>query len=353
MLTQAAGLDEVIHPMQKARALVETFSEAGRDPALALNGTGLRPCDLSNAAARMSARQLLTICSNAMRLIDDPLFALRAGRRIRATHLGFFGFALLCSATPREAMECVMRYRLLSTPIIGAEFREEAGRCTFRYFDSHDLPEDLYRFVLDFQLGIAKSLLEDQMEESFSIDVVHLAYPEGSDTRGREGLLEAPIEFDSAENALVWDGRWLDRPQRHGNSLTAAMVRETCERMLASMLADSGTAGIVTRALAERPDGRFPGIEEIAERMHMTSRTLRRKLQSEGTSYASILASVRKTIAIEYLRTTRMKTEEIAEVLGFADVANFRHAFRKWTDRSPSDYRGRARAGRVSAGGVG
>lgn len=350
MLTQAAGLDEVVHPMQKALALAESLSEAGLDPGAALAGTGLRVCDLSNAAAKMSARQLLAICSNVMRLTDDSLFALRAGRRIHATHLGFFGFALLCSATPREALECMSRYRPLSTPIIGVEFREEAERCVLRYFDSHHLPEDLFRFVLDFQMGIAKSLLEDQMDPGFSIDVVRVSYPEGQDTGGREGLLEAPIEFGCPQNELVWDSRWMDLPQPYANSLTATVVRETCERMLASVMADSGTAGFVMRMLAERPGGRFPSLEEIAERLHVTSRTLRRKLQSEGTSYASMLASVRKMLAIEYLRTTRMKTEEIAETLGFADVANFRHAFRKWTDRSPSDYRGRVRAGREQAG---
>ena len=353
MLTQAAGLDQVVHPMHKALALVESLAQTGRDPQPALAGTGLRLCDLSNAAARMSARQLLAICRNVMHLTDDSLFALRAGRRVHATHLGFFGFVLLCSATPREAMECMNRYRPLSTPVIGVEFREEAERCMLRYFDSHHLPDELFRFVLDFQMGIAKSLLEDQMDPSFSIDLVRVSYPEGRDTGARENLLEAPIEFGCAQNELVWDRRWMDQPQPYANSLTATVVRETCERMLASVMADSGTAGVVMRILAERPGGRFPGLEEIAAHLHVTSRTLRRKLQAEGTSYASMLASVRKTLAIEYLRTTRMKTAEIAENLGFSVVANFRHAFRKWTDRSPSDYRGRTRAGRVPAGEAG
>lgn len=345
MLTHAAGLDEVIHPMHKALALVESLAEAGSDADAALAGSGLRRCDLSNPAARMSARQLLAVCRNAMALTDDSLFALRAGRRIHATHLGYFGFALMCSATPREGLDCMRRYRALSTPIIGVGFREERGCCVLTYFDSLDMPDDLFRFVLDFQIGIGVSLLRDTMGNAFSVDAVRVSYPEGADTGGREGLLEAPISFGCPENQLVWDAGWLDRAQPYANSLTATMVREMCERMLATVRSETGTAGIVARMLVEQP-GRFPGIEELAQRLRITSRTLRRKLQSEGTSYASILASVRKSLAIEYLRTTRMKTEEIAEALGFSDVANFRHAFRKWTERSPSDYRARVRAGR-------
>jgi len=342
MRTSGARLDEVIHPMQKALVLVEALANEGVDAGRALRGSGLRECDLANPAARMSARQLLTVCGNAMSLTSDPVFAIRAGRKVHATHLGFFGFALICSETQRVALECLSRYRALSTPIIGVDFREEDGRCVLEYFDSLDLEEDLFRFVLDFQLGIGITLLQDQNGEGFAVDAVRVCYPESTDTGEREGLLEAPIEFECRENALVWDARWLDRPQPYANSLTSVVVREACERMLAGVQAETGTAGVVARMLVEEP-GRFPGIEELSTRLHMTSRTLRRKLQAEGTSYASILASVRKDLAIRYLRTTRMKTAEIGEALGFSDAASFRQAFRKWTGRLPSDYRARGR----------
>lgn len=350
MLTQASGLDPAVHPMHKALVLVDALAESGVPAEQALAGSGLHLSDLTNPAARMSARQLLTICRNAMALTDDALFALRAGRRIHATHLGFFGFALMCSATSREGLECMRRYRPLSTPIIGVDFKEESGRCVLTYFDSLDMGDDLFRFVLDFQMGIARTLLQDTNGDDFALDVVRVSYPEGDDTGEREGLLEAPIQFDSPGNQLIWDSAWLDRPQPYANSLTSTMVREMCEQLLAGATLQSGTAGLVARMLVER-DGCFPGLEELAQRLHVTSRTLRRKLQAEGTSYADILASVRKNLAIRFLRTTQMKTEEIAEALGFSDAANFRHAFRRWTDRSPSDFRARAR-GRVGGQGA-
>lgn len=349
MLTHASGLDEVIHPTHKALSLIRALSEAGFDPEPALAGTAMQLSDLSDTAARMSARQLLAICDNVRRINPDPLFPMRAGRLVHATHLGFFGFALLCSATPREGMVCMNRYRTLSTPIIGVGFREEAGRCVLTYFDSLDMPPGLFRFVLDFQLGIGRTLLDDTMGIGFAVDEVRVTYPESGDTGELEGLLEAPISFGCEANQLIWDSAWMDRPQRYANSLTAMMVRDNCERMLADAQAELGTAGAVARMLVEQP-GRFPGLEEIADRLHLTSRTLRRKLSAEGSSYASILASTRRRMAIEYLRTTRMKIEEVAEAVGFADVANFRHAFRKWTGHCPSDYRGRAGTRRKTAG---
>jgi AraC-like DNA-binding protein len=100
----------------------------------------------------------------------------------------------------------------------------------------------------------------------------------------------------------------------------------------------TGVAGQVYRALIACP-GRFPDIDTIAGQLHTTTRTLRRKLDVEGTSYQRLLADVRRSLAIDYLRGTSLSTEDIAEALGFSDSASFRHAFRRWTSRSPSEYR--------------
>lgn len=79
----------------------------------------------------------------------------------------------------------------------------------------------------------------------------------------------------------------------------------------------------------------------------MTSRTLRRKLEAEDTSYGELLTSVRKTLAIDYLCTTTLSTEDIALALGFSDAVSFRHAFKRWTGRAPTEYRRNRQAGGV------
>jgi transcriptional regulator GlxA family with amidase domain len=71
----------------------------------------------------------------------------------------------------------------------------------------------------------------------------------------------------------------------------------------------------------------------------MTSRTLSRKLAAEGISYSDLLARVRHALALDYLRTTRLSMEDIAEALGFSDANSFRQAFRRWSGKSPTEYR--------------
>ena len=77
----------------------------------------------------------------------------------------------------------------------------------------------------------------------------------------------------------------------------------------------------------------------MADRLSIHPRALRRRLEAEGTSYRDLLAEVRARLAIEYLRQTAMTNEEIASRLGYSDAANFRHAFARWTGKSPSEFR--------------
>ena len=120
------------------------------------------------------------------------------------------------------------------------------------------------------------------------------------------------------------------------------MAREICEQLLDDVNRAGGVAADVRQILIEHP-GRYPSIETIAEKLQMYPRALRRKLETEGTSYRDLLAEVRMRLAIEYLRKTEMTNEEIATRLGYSEAANFRHAFLRWTGKNPSVFRGGAR----------
>lgn len=71
----------------------------------------------------------------------------------------------------------------------------------------------------------------------------------------------------------------------------------------------------------------------------MTERTLRRKLEAEDTSFAEILDDMRLSLALECLKGTNMTTEHIAELIGYDNATNFRRAFKRWTGKTPREYR--------------
>jgi AraC-like DNA-binding protein len=89
--------------------------------------------------------------------------------------------------------------------------------------------------------------------------------------------------------------------------------------------------------------GVLPAMDEVAAALNVTNRTLRRRLLAENTSFAKIIDDVRSSLALEYLKTTRMSADDIATLLGFNDSAAFRKALKRWTGQGLGELRGRHR----------
>ena len=96
--------------------------------------------------------------------------------------------------------------------------------------------------------------------------------------------------------------------------------------------------------MVQSANGTVPTLSQVASRLFVSTRTLRRRLEDAQTSYQEIVGETRRDLAVRYLTQTSLSTEAIAEILGYSDTANFRQAFKRWTGESPQQYRRRARS---------
>lgn len=80
-------------------------------------------------------------------------------------------------------------------------------------------------------------------------------------------------------------------------------------------------------------------IDQIARRLHVSERTLRRQLEAESTSFRSVLDEIRDLLAREYLVKTELTIAEIAHLLDYAETVSFRRAFVRWNGVTPNRYR--------------
>lgn len=340
LISPTVNMDEKIYPPYKALLLAELMQEDGIVPTEALFGTGLEVSALTLPSTRISYRQLLTVYKNVLQLSKDPAIGLRAGRRIHITHYGLYGYALICSLTLREACEFAVRYHKLATPTANMCLREENGIAAWVFESAFELnpASDLYRFILEFQFAAGLSLIKDIVGTQVKSLEVRATYPAPPYANLYPAHLECRTCFDQPANEFRFDATLLDLRPRLANPITAAMLRESCDCMLTEMKATSDVVSRVHEILLHNP-GQFPGIDDVAGRLHMVSRTLRRKLRAEGTSFMQILSDVRMQLALKYLRETRVNIDDIAVSLGFSDASSFRQAFRRWTGKSPRTFR--------------
>jgi AraC-like DNA-binding protein len=90
--------------------------------------------------------------------------------------------------------------------------------------------------------------------------------------------------------------------------------------------------------LSEYKKNGFPTMEQLADWMCMSPRTLQRRLQDAGYTYRMLLQEIKLKMALEMLETRRCGLSELAETLGFSDQGSFSRSFRKWTGQAPSRY---------------
>jgi AraC-like DNA-binding protein len=254
---------------------------------------------------------------------------------------GMYGFALVCSPTIREYFQVAVKYHRLATPLLSMSWHEEGeyASWTFPMNAAVTHPDSLHRFLMEQQLTQLATHLKAVVETGPYLPVrAALSYSAPEHTHLYERYLGCPVRFGQPMSELVYQKTILSAKPRMAHGLTSKILQETCDRILGEVKTSTGVAGEVYQIIASTP-GHSPSMERVATQIGTTVRTLNRKLDSEGTSFTQILDDVRCTLASEYLRSTKLSIDDIAELVGFSDAANFRHAFRRWTGSTPARYR--------------
>jgi len=325
----------------KVAALVEVLSEQGISQEDSLSGTGLSSESLGNPETLTSVRQYITVVRNALRLSKTNETPFLTGQRIPLSAYGMYGFALVCSPTIREYFQVAVKYHRLATPLLSVTWREDDDYAAWVFPVDAAIthPDSLLRFLMEQQLSQMATHLRGVVE-GHGYDPVRatLSYPAPSHTRLYERYLGCPVRFNQPMSELVYPKALLSAKPRMAHRLTSKLLQDTCDRILGEVKTSTGVAGEVYQIIASTP-AHSPSMADVARRIGTTVRTLNRKLTAEETSFTQILDDVRCTFASEYLRSTKLSIDDIAELVGFSDAANFRHAFRRWTGSTPAHYR--------------
>lgn len=319
--------------------LVRAADATGVSPAVTLDGSRICPSKLADASVRVSARQRLRVYENILANCTDPEVFLRAGNSATVCSFGVWGYVLLSSSTFLDATRIAFKYLKLTGPLVRKTFDIEQELAFFEADDrlvlGHLLPS-----VLEFWFALIDKLSKEVSQRAFELERVELTYPPPAHAASYRDFFGCDVRFEADRNRVCFDAGMLDLPLPRADALTLQVCEEMCATMVDQMQYAAGPAKQVRDLIMASPNA-YPSLEEIAGEMFTTPRTLRRRLAGQGTSYQRILNEVRKNLAMRFLRETDLSMEEIAERVGFSDSRNFRQAFKRWTDTTPSSHRAR------------
>jgi AraC-like DNA-binding protein len=335
-----AGSSERIYSAAKIAAIVDALAAEGVSASAALEGVGVSHDALNSPPTRVALDQIIECYHNAARLTRDPHFALHLGLKVHVSAYGMYGFALLSGTDFRKIMKAAVRYHRLVAPLAEIAFYEDGERASWSMtpIPHPRVDAQMYRFLVELQIGTHWSLMRDVMGQSFAPRELAVTFKPPHDVESYRAAFGCPVHFNCPHNKLVFDTAYLDSRPEHGNEITYSAVVKLCESLLAELELRAGAAGKVREILLVNLM-RSTSFEAVASRLHMTTRTLRRKLDEEGTSFRKLVDELKREVAVKYLRDTELTVDDIAYSLGFSEAAIFRRAFRRWTSRSPREFR--------------
>ena len=295
------------------------------------------PPNLRDPGARLPLQDFVDIVRRAIKLSGAPWLGWDFGATLTLSSHGFLGYAAMSSETLRDAVELAVKFFRTRTTVVDRQLKVE-GATAILHLDELVALHDIQPFVVEslfssFHFMGLKLLGEVPMDGE-----LRFAFPEPDYYQRMKQLIPVPVLFDCAYNQMRFPASRLDQRLRFADPRLAKMAEAQCEQEMANIKSPPKLLNQVRRIILAQ-SGRFPSVDEAASDLHMSSRTLKRKLQQLGTSYQTILDDLRKGLAVEYLTQTEITVDDIAVQLGYSDASNFARAFRRWTGRSPSDYR--------------
>ncbi len=295
--------------------LVTHAAEHGLAASAVLRGTGLRPADLAAPEGQVTAEQELRAVRNLLAVLPAERQAAegrRLGERYHVSSFGVLGFALLSSPTLGEAVALALRFWDLgfafAVPVV-----EETGEGLRMVLDATALPADVAPFVVARDAAAIRSVLAELLPAT------------------------RPPRFTDG-TTLVLPAAYLARAMPQGDRSTRAAFEAMCAEVVSRRRARTGLAQQVRVVVTQRVADGAP-MEAVAADLGMTSRTLRRRLDAEGTSYRGLVEEVRDSWAGELLATGRLSVADVALRLGYAEASTFIAAFRRWRGTTPAAWR--------------
>ena len=154
-----------------------------------------------------------------------------------------------------------------------------------------------------------------------------------------ENLTGVQAEYNATHTAIYFSEDYLRFRTVHTTTSLEAFLEHSVFSLITQDSKSASTGAAIKSLLAKSGTGSLPSFEAMAEDLHMSPSSLRRRLHSENTSYQELKNVYRSDIATRLLRNEKLKIHEIGEQLGFLESSSFIRSFRSWTGLTPKQFR--------------
>jgi AraC-like DNA-binding protein len=322
--------------------LLQWSRQQGIAIAQLIENTGLSPDAFESSGARMRPTQRLQLLRNLLDNTDVVSPGLQVGALARIEHLGVLGLMMLVAPSVGEALESGAQFASTASLPGQLVFERGSESASIRYTTpSLELP--LLRYIVDDCFAAVSNYIRSLLSgyQGTLILAANFNYPAPSDSADHKRYVPAQtLSFGCAAAELELPSTLL----RHRPPLANRFAYDQCLTVLENLLRDLRETRLrfdEARALIDAQAGLLRTLDDLVGMMGVSRRSLQRCFADHDTSFSRLLADSRRSLASGLLRNPALSIADVASLVGYGDVPNFRRAFLSWTGVTPAAFRAR------------
>jgi len=320
---------------------LQRLEELGvRAPAV-LRRAGLPQALINQPRVLLNTEELFALWRAVGEVSTDPSIGLLLGTETKTERFHAIGLAALSSENFGSAIDQMARYKQLTCPEeIFQEKDDEEWSIQFRWLLADEVePSVLIECCFAWVLSTAR------VGTGTRISPVRVEFVQSrAHVKTIERHFGCPVVCGTPRNAIIFRATDANRPFVTRNAELLGILAPQFDEELKEENGDENFIERVRIAIQQRLTGRRPTIEDIADALHISSRTLQRRLQDDGSSFQRVLEEARHQLARHYLNNSVLELNEAAYLLGYEDGNSFVRAFRTWEGVPPARWREQQRA---------
>lgn len=326
-------------PLAWIAHVAQVRGHASPDVLGGLRAAGLPLRTLDSTGTHVSARQFAAFIEEAARIAGDDFYGLDLGRRYDVRASGLVAYVSLACATARESLRNACRFGTISDTSADYALSEREGEAFFRV-ETRSPQMRMSRQATEFKVALVVEACRAWVGPAMRPREAHLAVTRASGLREAERRLGCTARYGMEATGLVFASSQLELAPRTSDPFLLDLL----ERVAAEHFSKRPPVPDVFRIRVERllldelPKG-TPTAGQIANALGISERTMARRLVAEGAPFGQVLDELRRDMALRYLEDPGISLSQVAFLLGYGDQSAFSNAFRRWTGRSPSQFR--------------
>lgn len=267
--------------------------------------------------------------------VGEPDVILQIASMVSTSHLGIVGYLLHACDNLGEALACLRRYRKLIVNAMDdmqVSQQGEAIQLQWLYEFSPDY------IVLELGIAIMLEFARQLVNQPLSMHAVSMMRTAPVDVQCYQQFFGCPVYFERPQTSVVFSAKTLSIAIRQPDRQLLDILQQQADLALQALPDRDEFIQQLHRHLIELCHAGEPQVQALAARMHLSVRTVQRRLSENQLTFQQVLDDVRQQLCLQYL-DQQIQLSDIAQLLGYSDQSAFTRAYKRWTGNTPHQYR--------------